>query len=80
MLVHALSCTKYIFFIASAHLSRTNSSSVCFVLCFDELYLFCPCPFYPVVSTGRGAPENTVMEFEAKSGRDGAWLVTLSIM
>lgn len=25
------------------------------------------------VSTGKGAPENSAMEFEAKSGRDGAW-------
>jgi hypothetical protein len=33
--------------------------------------------FYPVPSAGKGAPENSVLEFEARSGRDGAWLVFL---
>lgn len=32
-----------------------------------------PIPAPSVPSAGRGAPENSVMEFEAKSGRDGAW-------
>ncbi|KAF3442456.1 hypothetical protein FNV43_RR16372 [Rhamnella rubrinervis] len=32
-----------------------------------------PLPAPSVPGTGRGPPENLVMEFEAKSGRDGAW-------
>ncbi|XP_015899220.3 protein SAWADEE HOMEODOMAIN HOMOLOG 2 [Ziziphus jujuba] len=32
-----------------------------------------PLPAPSVPGTGRGTPENSVMEFEAKSGRDGAW-------
>ncbi|GMY31929.1 protein SAWADEE HOMEODOMAIN HOMOLOG 2-like isoform X1 [Fagus crenata] len=32
-----------------------------------------PIPAPSVSNAGRGAPENSVMEFEAKSGRDGAW-------
>lgn len=35
--------------------------------------------FLSVTVPGRGAPENMVTEFEAKSGRDGAWLVFLVI-
>lgn len=35
--------------------------------------------FYSVPTAGKGAPENSAMEFEAKSGRDGAWLIFLSI-
>ena len=29
--------------------------------------------FDAVPTAGKGAPENSAMEFEAKSGRDGAW-------
>ncbi|XP_059443703.1 protein SAWADEE HOMEODOMAIN HOMOLOG 2-like [Corylus avellana] len=32
-----------------------------------------PIPAPSVPSAGKGAPENSVLEFEARSGRDGAW-------
>ncbi|KAJ7948703.1 Protein SAWADEE HOMEODOMAIN-like 2 [Quillaja saponaria] len=35
--------------------------------------LAAPTPAATVPNTGRVAPENSIMEFEAKSGRDGAW-------
>lgn len=40
------------------------------------IYIHC-CHFivYSVQGTAKLAPENTVMEFEAKSGRDGAWSI-----
>ncbi|KAL5565326.1 hypothetical protein UlMin_028490 [Ulmus minor] len=34
----------------------------------------------PGTGSGRGTPENSVMEFEAKSGRDGAWYDVASFM
>lgn len=44
------------------------------------LDLLLPHFFFKLIpGTGRGAPEISVMEFEAKSGRDGAWLVTFVI-
>ena len=46
--------------------------SVCFLVSWWLFYHFKPAP-----GIGRGVSENAVMEFEAKSGRDGAWLVFL---
>jgi len=31
--------------------------------------------FYSVLPAVKATPENPVMEFEAKSGRDGAWSI-----
>lgn len=37
---------------------------------FNFSFNFCAIP-----GTAKSAPENPLSEFEAKSGRDGAWLV-----
>ncbi|KAG2681806.1 hypothetical protein I3760_11G160700 [Carya illinoinensis] len=39
-----------------------------------------PIPAPSVPSAGKGAPENSPMEFEAKSGRDGAWYDVASFL